>query len=135
MMRVDFLPSDFDPMVLMLGEADDCRTLAAVLRQFARDGGDVSMSALKFCQVMGPDIVLTTADGPPGVEHDQGQRLLWRVPPRTAAAFARQLDDLAGSCRIAGSEYLQCGSPDGIAVKVSRGEYTADFLLGPAEVR
>ena len=52
MMRVGFLPGDFDPMVLMLGEADDCRTLATVLRQFALDGADVSISALGFCGIM-----------------------------------------------------------------------------------
>ena len=37
MMRIGFLPSDFNPMVLMLGEAEDLRLLAAVLRRFARE--------------------------------------------------------------------------------------------------
>ena len=37
MLRIGFLPSDFNPMVLMLGEADDLRLLAGVLRRFARE--------------------------------------------------------------------------------------------------
>ena len=36
MMRIGFLPSDFNPMVLMLGEAEDFWALAGVLRGFAR---------------------------------------------------------------------------------------------------
>jgi hypothetical protein len=39
MLRVGFLPSDFNPMMLMLGEAEDLRLLAGVLRRFARTDG------------------------------------------------------------------------------------------------
>ncbi len=37
MLRVGFLPSDFNPMVLVLGEAEDLRLFAGVLRRFARE--------------------------------------------------------------------------------------------------
>jgi hypothetical protein len=50
------------------------------------------------------------------------------VPPETASTFADRLDSLAEPGRLAGSEHLDCGTRDGIAVKVSRGEYTDDFL-------
>ena len=43
MLRIGFLPSDFNPMLLMLGEAEDFRALAGVLRRFARDGGSVRL--------------------------------------------------------------------------------------------
>jgi hypothetical protein len=128
MMRIGFLPSDFNPMILMLGEAEDCRALGGVLRHFARDHADRKFSALNFCQVAGPDILLTAAPGPAGVQPCEGHAFIWRVPQNLAAAFADQLDDLAEPGRVAGSEQLDCGTEDGITVKVSRGEYTDDFL-------
>jgi hypothetical protein len=88
MMRVGFLPSDFNPMILMLGEAEDCRALGGVLRRFAREGQDVTFSSLGFCQVAGIDVLLTAASGPPGVWPArrpilQGSRLHLARPERT----------------------------------------------------
>ena len=128
MMRIGFLPSDFNPMILMLGEAADCHALGAVLRRFARDRQDVSLADLKFCQRVGTDVLLTAAPGSEGVQQSAEHAFVWRVPPELAARFAERLDDLAELSRVAGSEELDCGTEDGIAVKVSRGEYTDDFL-------
>jgi hypothetical protein len=133
MMRIGFLPSDFNPMILMLGEAEDCRALGGVFRRFARDGADVAFAELGFCHVIGADLRLTASAGPSGVERHDENVFILRVPPATAAAFAEQLDDLAEPNRVAGSEILDCGTEDGIAVKVSRGEYTDDFLAGGAQ--
>ena len=135
MMRVGFLPSDFNPMILMLGEAEDIRALGGVLRRFARDRADVAFGTLGFCQIVGADVRLTAAPGPPGVEACADSAFLWRVPPEVAAGFAERLDDLADSGRVAGSEELDCATEDGIAVKVSRGEYTDDFLGDDGPVR
>jgi hypothetical protein len=130
MMRIGFLPSDFNPMILMLGEAEDCRALGGVLRRFARDGQDVAFGSLGFCQVVGKDVLLTAAPGPAGVQRCAEHAFIWRVPQGVAAEFAERLDDLAEPDRVAGSEELSCSTEDGIAVKVSRGEYTDDFLRG-----
>jgi hypothetical protein len=130
MMRIGFLPSDFNTMILMLGEAEDCRALGGVLRRFARDGADISFNDLGFCHVVTTDVLLTAAPGPAGVQQCEGHAFIWRVPPDMAAGFAERLDDLAEPGRVAGSENLDCGTEDGIAVKVSRGEYTDDFLSG-----
>jgi len=127
MMRVGFLPSDFNPMILMLAEAEDIRSLGGVLRTFAREGREVSFRDLGFCKVHGADLRLSAAPGPIGVQRDT-DGFVWRVPAELAAVFADRLDDLAEPGRVAGSEQLDCGTEDGIAVKVSRGEYTDDFL-------
>ncbi len=129
MMRIGFLPSDFNPMILMLGEAEDCRALGGVLRQFARDGADVAFGDLRFCRIVGQDVLLTAAPGPPGVHRCDAQTFIWRVPRELAAGFADRLENLAEARLVAGSEELNCGTEDGIAVKVSRGEYTEDFLM------
>lgn len=140
MMRVGFLPSDFNPMILMLGEAEDCRALGGVLRRFAREGQDVTFSSLGFCQIIGTDVLLTAVSGPPGVQFCPGiqscpsvqasndHTFIWRVPRELADVFADRLDRLADPAHFAGSEDLDCTTETGIAVKVSRGEYTDDFL-------
>jgi hypothetical protein len=73
-------------------------------------------------------VLLTAASGAAGVQRCEGHAFIWRVPPDLAAGFADRLDDLAEPGRVAGSEELSCGTEDGISVKVSRGEYTDDFL-------
>ncbi len=128
MMRIGFLPSDFNPMILMLAEADHCRALGGVLRRFARDGQDVVFARLTFCQLTGINLLLTADPGPPGVQCCDGQAFSWRVVPDTAIGLADRLDDLARPERIAGSEDLDQGIQDGIAVRVSRGEFADDFL-------
>jgi hypothetical protein len=133
MLRIGFLPSDFNPMVLMLGEAEDLRLLAAVLRRFARDRSDVRLDQLGFCPTPRAQITLTASVGPPGVESlsDAGS-FLWRLDVARANSFAELIDQLAQPSRVAGSEMLECTTGEEIPVKISRGEYTDDFLRGEA---
>ena len=137
MMRIGFLPSDFNPMILMLGEAEDCRALGGVLRRFARDGADVAFADLGFCQVAATDVLLTAAPGPAGVQRCEGHAFIWRVPPETWPPTSRN-DWTTWRNRDAspGRRQLDCGTEDGITVKVSRGEYTDDFcVVGKKELR
>ena len=131
MLRVGFLPSDFNPMVLMLGESEDLHCLAGVLRQFARDGGSVRLDELAFCTAARTRLTLVQAAGSPGVQQAEsdGDHYVWRLDGAQAAAFAERVEDLAVPARVAGSELLECDTADDIPVKVSRGEYTDDFLL------
>ncbi len=94
-------------------------------------GQDVAFADLGFCRVVGADVLLTAAPGSAGVQRCEGHAFIWRMPAELAEQFAERLDDLAEPGRMAGSEDLNCGTEDGIAVKVSRGEYTDDFLDGP----
>ena len=132
MMRIGYLPSDFNPMVLMLGEKpEDFRALSWVLRGFARDLADVRLDGLPFCTSCGTRLTLTASPGPAGV-HADADGLVWRVDAVRASGFAAQVDALADTGRLAGSEMLECSTEDEIPVKLSRGEYTDDFLLPPA---
>lgn len=133
MLRIGFLPSDFNPMLLMLGEQADLRTLAGVLRQFARDEDAVRLDALAFCASNAPRVLLTGGGGMPGLHPapDAAETFEWRLNAVYAAAFAELVDGLAVASRKAGSEMLECGGEEAgaVPVKVSRGEYTDDFLL------
>jgi hypothetical protein len=131
MLRIGFLPSDFNPMVLMLGEAEDLRLLAGVLRRFGREQADVRLDELGFCTTVRTAITLTTSPGTAGIQTvaDDVGCLVWRLDAERASAFADQIDQLAAPSRAAGSEILECTTEEEIPVKVSRGEYTDDFLL------
>lgn len=121
MLRISFLPSDFNPMVLVLGEAEDLHRLAATLRKFARAPSETPIEHSW--------ISLTASAGPLGI-HPAGQSgaFLWRLDAAHAETFAAQVDSLAQPARLAGSEILECTTGEEIPVKVSRGEYTDDFL-------
>ena len=133
MLRIGFLPSDFNPMLLMLGEQADLHALGGVLRQFARDRQTVRLDELAFCAGCHVSVALTAEAGPVGLHpaRDAPERFVWRLDATRAAAFAVAVDGLAVPARKAGSEMLECGTEETeeIPVKVSRGEYTDDFLL------
>ena len=128
MLRIGFLPSDFNPMVLMLGEAEDLRLLAGVLRRFAREQTDVRLDRLGFCTAARTALTVTASPGAPGIHPRRRTDFVWRLDAARAAQFADQIDQLAVPSRAAGSEILECTTEEEIPVKVSRGEYTDDFL-------
>ena len=115
-------------MVLMLGEADDLRLLAGVLRRFAREQTDVRLDQLGFCTAPRTAVTLTASSGLPGIRSLCDNRFAWCLDADRAIAFADQIDRLAVPARTAGSEILECTAEEEIPVKVSRGEYTEDFL-------
>ena len=122
MLRIAHLPSDFNPMVLVLGEPEDLHRLAATLRGFARASVDTPLEA--------SSIHLTGSEGPLGIHPAATPgTFVWRLDSAHAHTRADQIDSLAQPSRLAGSEILECTTAEEIPVKVSRGEYTDDFLL------
>ena len=127
MMRIGYLSSDFNPMVLMLGDAEDFRALGGVMRGFARRPEDTRIDTMGFCATSNTALTLTAAGAPLGI-HKQRDGLIWRVNAVLAAQFAGQIDTLADPDILSGAEFLLCSTEDEIPVKLSRGEYTDDFL-------
>jgi hypothetical protein len=127
-LRVGFLPSDFNPMLLILGEAEDLRLLAGVLRRFARERRDVPLDRLACCAAPRSAVTVSASAGAPGIHPVAGDRFVWRLDALLAVAFADRIDQLAMPSCAAGSDILQCSTGEEIPVKVSRGEYTDDFL-------
>lgn len=131
MLRIGFLPSDFNPMLLMLGEAEDFRALAGVLRYFARDPIDTRIDRLAFCRSGATPLTLAPADRSHGIVPHPADPdgYVWLLDAERAQAFADRVDELAHPGRVAGSEFLACGTEDEVPVKISRGEFTDDFLI------
>jgi hypothetical protein len=136
-LRIGFLPSDYNPMVLMLGEIEDLRLLGGALRRFAREQTDMRLDELGFCAAVRTALTVTASPGAPGIQPvaDVAGHFVWRLDAERASAFADQIDQLAAPSRAAGSEILACTTEEEIPVKVSRGEYTDDFLQVPSPIR
>ncbi len=134
MLRYSFLPSDFNPVVLLLGDADDLRHLSDVLRQFSIDPAEIRFEDLDFCAAADDtSIVLKGSGAPNGMRRlGEGAAFQWTLDAAQAEEFANMVEELASPSRRAGTETLgpdAASESSGIPVKVSRGEFTDDFLL------
>jgi hypothetical protein len=85
---------------------------------------------LKFCAIVpGTRVMLA-----PGIAASLQRRapaeadFIWTLDSASADAFATAIEDLARPNTLAGSELLGSEAPGQIPIKVSRGEYTEDFL-------
>jgi hypothetical protein len=139
-LRYGYLPSDFNPMLLFLGEPGDLRGLAAVLERFAREPSAAELTAL----LPGADapsgervMVVPAADRPGLRRAADAVGFEWRLDPGRAAEYAAAVAALAAPGRRAGSAMLgpdAAGEHEGIPVKVSLGEYL-DEVLEPRGTR
>lgn len=131
MLRFSFLPSDFHPMVLFLGEASGMKLFAKTLRDFAKAPSDIDLhecgtlfTADETC------IRLTNASSAePGMHKVSGtaRSLVWALQPWQAEIFAEMVEELAEPDCKSGSAMLEAANGE-VKVKVSLGEYTEDFL-------
>jgi len=129
MLRYGYLPSDYHPMMLLLGEQRDLERLAEVLAEFARCPRTVPLSDLVMVH---PAAHVTIALQPGATGLQPGPRAgdyVWGMTADAAAAFAELVGALARPECSAGSEQLEVGAAGEIPVKVSRGEFTDDFLV------
>jgi hypothetical protein len=127
MLRYEYMTSDLHPLFLFLGEGADLAALAKLLRCFAekpeaivvaeRIPGATSRNALLLCP----------ADDEFGMR-DLGGHFAWKLTGWQAERIAERIELLAPRDNKSGSEILEIGSKGEIPVKVSRGEFTDDFL-------
>ena len=131
MLRFSFLPSDFHPLLLVLGETGDLAEFAVWLRRFADTGADRELEKATFAAPSDTHVALSRS----GKEHGlrlidkELKRLRWTLDSRRAVEFADMVRGLANPVRKSGSEMLICEVLGEIPIKVSRGEFTNDFLL------
>ena len=131
MLRFDHLPSDFNPMFLFLGEKQDLHTLADLLRSFADNPrplavreqltGARSRTALRLVPVEGET-------GDFGMKQERGG-FRWGLNAWQAEKIAERIELLMPAHQKSGSDIIELGIEGEIPVKVSRGEFTDDFLV------
>lgn len=133
MLRYSFLPSDYHPMVLMLGEARDMPALSGLLERFGRSPRDIEFGGAPGFAASDTHITLV----PCSEDELFGMHLVsrkekilrWRLDASTALLFAEMIGELGSIGIKSGSEQLACGDYRAIPVKVSRGEFTDDYLV------
>ncbi|MEO9190873.1 MAG: hypothetical protein ABI224_12885 [Acetobacteraceae bacterium] len=85
------------------------------------------MELLGFCAAVNETRIVLNTGSTAGLHRlpEPGHVFAWTLDPARARHHADLVDALTQAGRPAGSEVLEDGS---IALKVSRGEYTDDFL-------
>jgi hypothetical protein len=129
MLRFDYMHSDFHPIFLFLGEAEDLLQLAGLLRGFAREPKEIRLEIL-FTE--GPKrvrLALAPSEDIYGMREVAAGTFEWQLNAWQAERIAERIDVLTKAENKSGSEILELGSEGEIPVKVSRGEFTDDFLV------
>ena len=127
------MPSDFHPILLILGDADDLVALGDMLLHFSEHGAALSLTEAGVhaseTAVVLSDIETELGDMP-GLWPcgEASGQLRWRLSQALASEFARDVCELATSGAAAGSVTLECGSAGEVKVKVSMGEWEDQFL-------
>lgn len=138
MLRMSFMPSDFHPLLLVLGTHSDLSGFADSLSAFVRTGATCRLAADGGIFSTDTEVLLATPapgdDGPHGLWVEAGREglLRWRLSTDEAAVFAAEVADLAASGEPAGSVTLECDVLNEIKVKVSIGEWEDHFLTDEA---
>jgi hypothetical protein len=128
MLRYEYMPSDFHPLFLVLGDGPDLAALAKLLRRFAENPMPIAVAERIPGTTSRDALMLTPADDWFGMR-DLGGRFAWKLTGWQAEQLAERVEILAHKDNKSGSEILEIGSEGEIPVKVSRGEFTDDFLI------
>ena len=129
MLRFEFMPSDFHPLYLFLGEGPDLAALAKLLRRFAEQPQTFAVAERIPVATSRNELVLAPADDGEFGMRDLGGRFAWKLTDWQAERIAERIELLTPKDSKSGSEILEIGSEGEIPVKVSRGEFTDDFLI------
>jgi hypothetical protein len=131
MLRFRYMPSDYHPLILVLGSAEDLRKLAMTLRSFAADAAERRLESLDFSAPTKTSILLKESDASKGVRPAayDSEHFLWLLDTEKAEQFAYSIESIIAGGQLSGSQVLGCEQAGEIPVKVSHGEYMDEFLL------
>lgn len=127
------MPSDFHPVLLVLGSKESLMVLADALETFSEDGG---MLDLNQAGIFSTDTEVVIEEHPEGGSEKLGlwQRskgsteLVWRLPKKFAWIFSNEVANLSSSKEVSGSVTLECDVPGEVRTKVSIGEWEEAYL-------
>lgn len=132
MLRFDHMPSDFHPLFLFLGDSNDLAQLAGLLREFAGMPREINVREAIFDTGGRSQLALVPAEGPDAPyglrETPEHNRFVWTLNAWQADQIAARIDALTPAELKSGNDILELGLDGEIPVKVSRGEFTDNFL-------
>ncbi len=133
MLRMSFMPSDFHPVLLVLGTPEQLIVLEKAFETFSETGNPL---VLNDVGLFSADTRVTlmeiepSSDAKPGLWQtgDRPMDLVWQLSRHHAWIFANEVANLANSGDLAGSVTLECDQFGEIRAKVSIGEWEEDYL-------
>ncbi|WBU63566.1 hypothetical protein [Paracoccus aerodenitrificans] len=133
MLRMGFMPSDFHPVLLVLGQPKHLMVFADALEKFSDQGGSLSLNDEG---AFSTDTKVMLEEHPAGGPEKVGlwpvtpgsMELVWRLPKNYAWIFSNEVANLANSGEPAGSATLECDILGEVRVKVSIGEWEDHYL-------
>lgn len=133
MLRMSYMPSDFHPILLVLGQAEDLMVLANALEKFSEQGGQMDLND-EGVQSTDTRVELREQE-PDGGEKlglwpksSGSMELAWHLPVGYARIFSDEVANLSASDDPAGSTTLECDVLGEVRVKVSIGEWEETYL-------
>ncbi|MER7010240.1 hypothetical protein ABT324_02270 [Saccharopolyspora sp. NPDC000359] len=131
-LRFDHMPSDFHPLFLFLGDSADLAALADLLRKFAEHPRPVDVREALPGAGGRSRLTLVPGDGPVaryGLRAVPGEgTFTWVLNAWQADQVATRIGSLADNGLRSGNDIIELGLDGEIPVKVSKGEFTDDFL-------
>jgi hypothetical protein len=112
----------------LLSDPASTPALARLLRRFVENLMPIAVAERIPGTTSRDALVLTPADDWFGMR-DLGGRFAWKLTGWQAERMAERIELLTLKDNRSGSEILEIGSEGEIPVKVSRGEFTDDFLV------
>ena len=128
MLRYEYMPSDFNPMFLILGDGADLLALSGLLARFARHPERIALGDHVPAFHARTPLTIAPVDAEFGLRR-MGEDFVWGLNAWQAQNIADRIAALAGRETTSGSDIFEIGSDGEIPVKVSRGEFTDDFLV------
>lgn len=133
MLRMSYMPSDFHPVLLVLGQKPELMTLANAFEAFSEQGGTLN---LNDAGVFSTDTRVRLEEWTEGSTgkvglwpRSKGQSdLVWRLPRRYAWIFGNEVANLSSSADVAGNAMLECDMLGEIRAQVSIGEWEEGYL-------
>lgn len=132
MLRFDHMPSDFHPLFLFLGDRNDLDQLVRLLRKFAENPRETDVRQEIPSAGGRAQLTLIPGEGP---EAPYGLRpatvanhFTWMLNAWQAEQIAARVQALTPDELKSGNDIVELGLEGEIPVKVSRGEFTDNFL-------
>jgi hypothetical protein len=132
MLRFDHMPSDFNPTFLILGEREDLSALARLLRGFSQKPGPVNVRTSIPDAGGRAELTIVPGEGPDapyGLRATaEDNHFTWMLNPWQAEQIGVRIEALTPPELKSGNDIVELGLEGEIPVKISRGEFTNNFL-------
>lgn len=129
MLRFEHLPSDFHPIFLFLGNDQELSELVALLRSFVERPRELSFAEELPIASKNTRLILLPSQGEFGMRCSADGVFKWYLNSWQADQIAARIELLAQPGNKSGSEIFEVGAEGEIPVKVSKGEFTDEFLV------